>query len=74
MLSNPLNRVIFRNKALDYFRFAIRPKNIHPPTRSAIFPRRESWSLLEHPSNNAPVTARFKTVILPDQTDPLPEP
>jgi hypothetical protein len=25
MLSNPLKRVIFRNKALDYFRFAIGP-------------------------------------------------
>jgi hypothetical protein len=25
MLGNPLNRVIFRNKALDYFRFAIGP-------------------------------------------------
>jgi len=25
MLSNPLKRVIFRNKALNYFRFAIRP-------------------------------------------------
>jgi hypothetical protein len=25
MVSNPLNRLIFRNKALDDFRFAIRP-------------------------------------------------
>ena len=25
VLSNPLNRVMFRNKALDYFRFAIGP-------------------------------------------------
>ena len=25
MRSNPLNRVIFRNKALDYFRFAVGP-------------------------------------------------
>ena len=25
MLSNPLERVIFRNKTLDYFRFAIGP-------------------------------------------------
>jgi len=25
MLSNPLERVIFRNKALDHFRFAIGP-------------------------------------------------
>jgi hypothetical protein len=45
MLSNPLNRVIFRNKALDYFRFAIGPQNIHPPARAGIFPRHESWSL-----------------------------
>jgi len=51
MLSNPLNRVMFRNKALDYFRFAIGPQNIDPPARSGIFPRHESWSLLEHPSN-----------------------
>jgi hypothetical protein len=73
MLSNPLDRVIFRNKALDYFRFAIGPQNIDPPARTGIFPRRESWSLVEHPLNNAPVTARFKTGILPDQTDRQPE-
>jgi len=51
MLSNPLDRVIFRNKALDYFSFTIGPQNIDPPTRSGIFPRHESWSLLGHPSN-----------------------
>jgi hypothetical protein len=51
MLCNPLNRVIFRNKALDYFRFAIGPQNIDPPARTGIFPRHESWSLLGHPSN-----------------------
>jgi hypothetical protein len=43
-LSNPLNRVIFRNKALDYFRFAIGPQNIDTPARAGIFPRHESWS------------------------------
>jgi hypothetical protein len=31
MVSNPLNRVVFRNKALDDFRFAIRLKNIDLP-------------------------------------------
>jgi hypothetical protein len=51
MLSNPFNRVIFRNKALDYFRFAIGPQNIDPPARTGIFPRHESWSLLGHPTN-----------------------
>ena len=54
MLSNPLKRVIFRNKAPDYFRFAIGPQNIDPPARSGIFPSHESWSLLEHPSNMRP--------------------
>jgi|ERR1700686_5341432 hypothetical protein len=73
MLSDPLNRVMLGYEALDYSRFAIGPQNIHLPARSGIFPRQESWSLLEHPLNNAPVTARFKTVILPDQTNPLPE-
>ena len=51
MLSDPFDRVMFRNKALDDFRFAIGPKDIDPPAGSGIFPRRESWSLLEHPSN-----------------------
>lgn len=51
MLSNPLDRVAFRNKALDYFRFAIGPQNIHPPAKSGIFPSHENWSLLEHPPN-----------------------
>jgi hypothetical protein len=48
MLSDPLNRVIFRNKALDCFRFAIGPQNIDTPARPGIFPRHESWSLLGH--------------------------
>ena len=47
MLNNPLNRVVFRNKALDCFRFAIGPQNIDPPASSGIFPSHESWSLLE---------------------------
>jgi hypothetical protein len=51
MLSNPLNRVMFRSKALDYFRFAIGPQNIDPPARTGIFPRHENWSLLGHPTN-----------------------
>jgi hypothetical protein len=37
MLSNPLNRVIFRNKALDYFRFAIGPQNINPQPEPGFF-------------------------------------
>jgi hypothetical protein len=51
MLCNPLNCVIFRNKALDYFRFAIGPQNIDHPARSGIFSSHVSWSLLEHPLN-----------------------
>ena len=51
VLSNPLDRVAFRNKALDCFRFAIGPQNIDTPAKSGIFPSHESWSLLEHPSN-----------------------
>jgi hypothetical protein len=54
MLGNPLNRVIFRNKPPDYFRFAIGPQNIDFPAISGIFPSHESWSLLEHPSNMRP--------------------
>ena len=65
MLSNPLKRVIFRNKALDYFRFAIGPQNIDPPARSGIFPCPESWSLLRHPFEYAPMPPRFKPAILP---------
>lgn len=37
MLSNPLDRVAFRNKALDYFRFAIGPQNIHPQPSPGFF-------------------------------------
>ena len=51
MLSNPLNRVMLGNEALDCFRFAIGPQNIDPPARAGIFPRHESWSLLGHPLN-----------------------
>src|SRR4030088_617967 len=51
VLSNPLTRVMFREKALDCFRFAIGPQNINPPASSGIFPREEGWSLLEHSSN-----------------------
>jgi len=65
MLCNPLNRVMFRNKALDYFRFAIGPQNIDPPARSGIFPSHVSWLLLEHQSEYAPTGARFKSAILP---------
>jgi hypothetical protein len=51
MVSNPLKRVIFRNKSFDCFRFAIGPQNIDTPARPGIFPRHKSWSLLGHPSN-----------------------
>lgn len=51
VLSNPLDRVAFRNKALDCFRFAVGPQNIDPPAKSGIFTSHESWSLLEHPPN-----------------------
>jgi hypothetical protein len=51
MLGNPLDRVIFRNKALNHFRFAVRPQNIYSPAGAGIFPRHESWSLLGHPKN-----------------------
>jgi hypothetical protein len=37
MLCDPLNRVMFRNKALDYFRFAIGPQNIDPQPDPGFF-------------------------------------
>jgi hypothetical protein len=52
MFRNPLERVIFRNKALDHFCFAIGPQNIDTPARSGIFPRHESRPLLGHLSSN----------------------
>jgi hypothetical protein len=51
MLSNPLNRVMLGNEALDCFRFAIGPQNIDTPAKPGGFPRHESWSLLGHPLN-----------------------
>lgn len=51
VLSNPLDRVMLGNEALDYFRFTIGPKNIDAPASSGIFSSHESWSLIEHPSN-----------------------
>ena len=65
MLSNPFERVTFRNEALDYFGFAIGLQNINPPASSGIFPSRKGWYLLQHPSEYAPVAARFKAAILP---------
>jgi hypothetical protein len=73
MLSNPLKRVILRNKALDYFRFAIGPQNIDRPARSGIFPCPESWSLLRHPFEYAPMPPRYSSQLSRhNQTDPLP--
>ena len=51
MLSNPLNRVMLCDEALDCFRFAIGPQNIDTPAKPGVFPRYESWSLLGHRSN-----------------------
>jgi hypothetical protein len=46
VFGNPDSRVMFRDKSLDYFRFAVRPQNIDPPASSGIFARHERWSLL----------------------------
>jgi hypothetical protein len=55
MLGNPVSRVIFRNKALDYFGFAVGPENIDLPASSGIFsgifPSHECWSPLKHRAN-----------------------
>ena len=72
MLSNPLKRVIFRNKALDGFRFTIRPENIDLPASTGIFPRHESWSLLGHPSNMRLWRPGSSQLSCRNQTDPLP--
>ena len=73
MLSNPLNRVIFRNKPPDYFRFAIGPQNIDPPARPGIFPRHESWSLLGHPSNMRLCRPRSSQLSCHNQADRRPQ-
>jgi hypothetical protein len=72
MLSNPPNRVIFRNKALDYFRFAIGPQNIDPPARTGIFPRHENWSLLGHPTNMGVWRPGSSQLSYHNQTDHYP--
>jgi hypothetical protein len=72
MLSNPLKRVIFRNKALDGFRFTIRPENIDLPASTGIFPRHESWSLLGHPPNMRLWRLGSSQLSCHNQTDPLP--
>jgi hypothetical protein len=72
VISNPTDRVIFRDKAFDHFRFAVGPKNIDPPARSWIFPSRERWSLLEHISEYAPSVARFKPASLTCPARPIP--
>jgi hypothetical protein len=48
VLRNPLGRVVFCDKALDDFRFAIRPQNIDRPSGAGIFASHESWSLLDY--------------------------
>jgi hypothetical protein len=72
MLSNPLERVIFRNKALDCFGFTIGPKNIDLPAGSGISPCPESWSLLRHPSNMRLWRPGSSQLSCHNQTDPLP--
>jgi hypothetical protein len=49
--SNPFNRVMLRNKTLDYFRLTIKPENIDYPAGSRIFPRHESGPMLGHLGN-----------------------
>ena len=71
MLSNPLKRVIFRNKALDGFRFTIRPENIDLPASTGIFPRHESWSLLGHPPNMRLWRPGSSQLSCHNQTDPV---
>ena len=51
VLSNPFNRVMLRNKTLDYFRLTIKPENIDYPAGSGIFPRHESGPMLGHLGN-----------------------
>lgn len=48
VLKDPLGRVVFRDKTLDNFRFAIGPQDIDPPAGARIFASHESWSLLDH--------------------------
>src|ERR1700730_11472602 len=73
VLSNPYDRVILGNEALDYFRFAIGPQNIDTPASPGIFPSHESWSLLEHPSNMRLWRPRSSQLFCHNQTDPLPK-
>ena len=73
MLSNPFNRVIFRDKALDCFRFAIGPQNIDTPAKSGIFPRHESWSLLGHRPNMRLWRPGSSQLSCHNQADRLPQ-
>jgi hypothetical protein len=70
VLSDPFGRVMFGNETLDYFRFAIGPKNIDPPAGPGIFPRHESWSLLGHPSNMRLWRPDSSQLSCHNQTDP----
>jgi hypothetical protein len=72
MFSNPLNRVIFRNKALDHFRFAIGPQNIDTPAGTGIFPRHESRPLPGHFSNMRLWRSGSSQLSGHNQTDQLP--
>jgi len=62
---------MFREKALDGFRFAIGPENINRPASSGIFPRQESWSLLEHSSNMRLWRPASRQLSCRNQTDRL---
>ena len=67
MRSNPLNRVIFRNKALDYFRFAIGPQNIEStPSQTGDFSAPRKLVAARTSVEYALVAARFKPAILTD--------
>jgi hypothetical protein len=74
MRSNPLNRVIFRNKALDYFRFAIGPQNIEStPSQTRDFSAPRKLVAARTSVEYALVAARFKPAILTQSADRLPQ-
>jgi hypothetical protein len=73
VLSNPLDRIMFRYEALDDFCFAIGPQNIDPPARPGIFPRHKSWLLLGHPSIMRRWRPDSSQLSCHNQTDPRPD-
>jgi hypothetical protein len=71
MFGGPPGGSLFDSEPLDYFRLAIRPHNIDHPVKSGIASRRRRTDVRTS-HEYAPTAARFKPVILPYQTDPLP--